>query len=201
MLTNLLKTLKRGWWILILTTAVAIATVFAYNKLTSEVRYRSSMQVVVSPSVDISDEGNLIRMLDSLSRGDIIPTFTEIYQSRRVLEEAFETIELTNNQDAYEVNAYNLPETNILVLSVTGPDRDNTFELAREVSFNAQELIVEIYPLYTITTLEAPNIPKTALGQSLQRDIAMALFLGAGLGLALALLVYGDLGEILGRSK
>jgi capsular polysaccharide biosynthesis protein len=201
MLTSLLNVLKKGWWILILTTAIAFATIVVYARLNTEVRYNSSMRVVVSPSVDITDEGNLIRMLDSLSRGDIIPTFTEIYQSKRVLEDAFETIELTSNQEAYQVNAYNLPETNILVLSVTGPDRAGTFELAREISFNAEELIVEIYPLYTITTLEQPDIPRAAVGQNLQRDIAMALFLGAGLGLAIAFLAYGDLGEILGRSK
>jgi capsular polysaccharide biosynthesis protein len=201
MQTSLIKILKKGWWILVLTTAVAIVTVVAYSRLTYEVRYDSSLRVVVSPSVEISDEGDLIRMLDSLSRGDIIPTFTEMFQSKQVLEDAFETIGLTDNREAYQVNAYNLPETNILVLSVTGPDRVNTFELAREVSFKAQELIIEIYPLYTITTLEAPDIPRTEVGQSQQRNIAMSVFLGLGLGLALSFLVYGDLDEILGRSK
>jgi capsular polysaccharide biosynthesis protein len=201
MISSLQKILRRGWWIVILTTAITIGTVLIYTKMTAEVLYRSSMRVVVSPNVEIGEESDLIRMLDSLSRGVIIPTFTEIYMSKQVLNEALSTIELTTNQDAYKVNAYNLPETNILVLSVTGPDRNKTLQLAKEVSKNAQDLIVKIYPLYTITTLEEPVIPKTPLGQDIQRNIVMAAFLGVGLGLALTLLAYGNLREILGMSK
>jgi capsular polysaccharide biosynthesis protein len=201
MFTSLLRILRRGWWILILTTAIAVGTVLIYSRMTAEVIYRSSMRVVVSPNVETGQESDLIRMLDSLSRGVIIPTFTEIYQSSQVLNEALSTIELTANQDAYQVEAYNLPETNILVLSVSGPDRVKTFQLTKEVSKNAQNLIVEIYPFYKITILEEPNIPQTPLGLGIQSNIAMAVFLGAGLGLALALLAYGNLSGILGRSK
>lgn len=201
MLLSLMKVLRRGWWILVLTTLIALGTSLVYTRMTEEVLYRSSMRMVVSPSVEIGDEGTLIRMLDSLSRGVIIPTFTEIYKSRRVLSEAMASIELTENQEAYSVNAYNLPETNILVLSVTGPDRSSTLRLAGEVSTNAQDLILALYPNYTITILDEPLIPRTPLGQDIQRNLILAAFLGLSLGLAVAILAYGDLREILGLSR
>jgi len=157
--------------------------------------------MVISPSTMLSDEADLMRSLDSLSRGMIIPTFAEIYQSNRVLNEALQLNGLSDNTRSYKVNAYNLPETNILVLSVTGPDPQITQLLTFGISQVAQDTITKLYPMYTITTLEDPNFPGTPIGSGSQRNLVMATFLGAGLGLAVAVLIYGDLGAILGITR
>lgn len=184
-----------------LSTAVTIGAALVYTQITRQVLYRSTTRMVVSPSTTLSEESDLMRSLDTLSRGMIIPTFAEIFQSNRVFEEAFKTLGLSIDNGKYKVNAYNLPETNILVLSVTGPDAEITQKLANETSKEGKEMIVGIYPMYTITTLEEPHYPYSPIGSDTQRNLVMAVFLGAGLGFALALLVYGDISELLGLTK
>jgi capsular polysaccharide biosynthesis protein len=117
------------------------------------------------------------------------------------LQSSLQAANLSSDNRSYKISAYNLPETNILVLSVTGPDAGITQLLTYEISHLGQEMITEIYPMYTITTLEDPNFPSTPIGSGSQRNLVMATFLGAGLGLAVAVLIYGDLGAILGFSR
>lgn len=201
MISNTLRMLLRGWWILLLTILISVGSAYIYTQLTAQVLYRVSTQMVISPSTELSEASDLMRSLDSLSRGMIIPTFAEIYQSDRIVNEAFREIDVSNNINSYKVTAYTLPETNILILSTTGPDAHTTQVLTKEISHIARDFIAQIYPMYTITILEEPGIPVSPIESEVQRNLIMAALLGAGLGLALVLLIYGDISTILGLAK
>ncbi len=197
-LTRTLHCFRRGWWVILLTGLMAAFVVYVYTTLNYSPQYRAISRHVVSPNTTLTNETDSLRSLDTLSRGEIIPTFAEIFQSGQILERARTTVGITADASTYIVATYNLPQTNILVITATGPDLATVVELNQAVASSSMEYIAELYPMYSITLLDAPRSSGAPVGSSQERNVIFAFILGSAFGMVVAILIYGDIREIFG---
>lgn len=195
-LTRTLHCFRRGWWVILLTGLMAAFVVYVYTTLNYSPEYRSNSRHVVSPNTTLADETDSLRSLDTLSRGEIIPTFAEIFQSSQILERARMTVGISADTRTYKVATYNLPQTNILVITATGPDPVTVVALNEAVASTAMEYIAKLYPMYSITLLDAPRSSGSPVGSNQQRNVIFAFILGLAFGMVVAILIYGDIREI-----
>ena len=197
-LTRTLHCFRRGWWVIASTGLMAAFAAYVYTTLNYSPQYRAASRYVVSPNTTLTDETDSLRSLDTLSRGEIIPTFAEIFQSGQILEQARTASGIVADASSYEVATYNLPQTNILVITATGPNPATVVDLNQAVARTSMEYISGLYPMYSITLLDAPPSSGAPVGSSQQRNVVFAFVLGMAFGMVVAILIYGDMREIFG---
>lgn len=180
--------IRRTWWIVVLTAGAAALAAYIFTASAAP-RYRVSARLVISPDVTIVDEQDLLRSLDTLDRGSVIATYAEILNSGSISESARRSAGISSAalQD-YQINAFTLPETNVLGLTVTGPDPSVALELAEAIMTEGSAYIKELYPVFLVSTLDAPTRPIRPIGPNPLRNVSVALLLGIALGGALAVL-------------
>ncbi len=185
---NVLKSIVRGWWIISLTTLTAIAIALILSFIATPI-YRASASFVVSPNKAIIPNQNLVDSLGTLDKRSIIATYAEVVNSTRIYTEATAALQMDPNEARiYTHNAVVLPDANVLVLSVTGPDPQKTAVLATSIGPRGISYIKGLYQAYDINLLD-PAIPPTSPSSPQPlRDTGLALVLGVVLGTLLALL-------------
>ncbi|HSO26444.1 MAG TPA: Wzz/FepE/Etk N-terminal domain-containing protein [Anaerolineales bacterium] len=185
---SLISILRKGWWIILLTTIVAALAALAYTYFFSAPEYRATSRFLISPNAETVEEADMLRSLDTLARVDIIATYAEVFRSARITDAARQA---ANVSDEYSSNAFNLPETNILVVQVVGPDPRQALVFNQAVNDEALAYLDQIYPVYSLTLLDAPRALTTPIGPDPLRNMGLAVLLGVGLGAILAILRYG----------
>jgi diguanylate cyclase (GGDEF)-like protein len=184
-----LRMLQRSWWIIALTAlaAVIIALVAAY--LATPI-YQASARFIVSPnSAIVTGENNVINSLATLDKRSIITTYAEVLNSARIYNETIAFLQLINvDLQDYSHLAVVLPDTNILELTVEGPDSATIALLANSIGQLAIEYVQGLYPVYNLTMLDPAIAPLQPVRPQPLRDASIALVLGLAVGVALALI-------------
>src|SRR5215216_4693699 len=116
------QSFQRGWWIIVLATLAALNAALLMFFFATPM-YESSASFVVSPTDAVTDNGDLIYSIDTLSRRSVVATYAEVLNSGHVLEAAENALGITPDTLAgYDISAVVLPETNVLQLTVKGND-------------------------------------------------------------------------------
>lgn len=180
--------IRRTWWIVVLTAGAAALAAYIFTA-SAVPRYRVSARLVVSPDVNLVDDQDLLRSLDTLDRGSVTATYAEILNSTSISESARRQAGISSVviQD-YQVNAFTLPETNVIGLTVTGPDPNTALDLADAIVNEGSVYIKQLYPVFLLSTLDAPERPNRPIGSNPLRNVSVALVLGIVLGGALAVM-------------
>lgn len=180
--------IRRTWWIVVLTAGAAALAAYIFTA-SAPPRYRASARLVISPDVSLVDEQDLLRSLDTLDRGSVIATYAEILNSASISDAARRRAGISSAAiQNYQINAFPLPETNVLGLTVTGPDPNVAFDLADAITTEGSAFIKELYPVFLVSTLDAPEFPNRPIGPNPLRNTSVASLLGIALGSALAVL-------------
>jgi len=183
-----IQILRRGWWIILLTALVAMAVALVATSMTPR-EYRSDSRYIVGPNTELVQDTDLLRSLDTLDRGTIISTYAEIFSSERIVSAALDELQLSKQAvEKYAINAYGLPETNILVISVSGTDPNAVVKINQAVADQGLAYIQTLNQVYALNLLDSPAQPVTPIGPNPIRNAGIALLLGIGLGGLLALL-------------
>src|SRR5512134_3648318 len=96
-----LRMLQRGWWIIVVTTLVAIIVTLIASYFATPI-YRATTRFVISPSATFVAEGNnVLNSLATLDKRSIITTYAEVLNSPRIHRETFELLRL-NEADLKE---------------------------------------------------------------------------------------------------
>jgi diguanylate cyclase (GGDEF)-like protein len=183
-----LQMLRRGWWIVLLTTllAVLIALVASYF---AKPMYQTSARFIVSPNTNLVATRDMVSSLDTLDRRSIVNTYAEIFNSTSIYSDAVKTNQLDPIAlKDYIINTVVLPDTNILELSVSGDDPQMVALLANQIGQRAIGNISLLYQAYTITMLDPAPIPEIPYSPQPLRDFSLALVLGLVGGASLAIL-------------
>lgn len=183
-----LQMLRRGWWIVLLTTLLAILIALISSYFTKPM-YEASARFIVSPNSSLVTSSQIVSSLDTLDRRSIVSTYAEIFNSTRIYSEAVQTLRLDPVAlNDYIVNTVVLPDTNILELSVSGNNPQTVALLANQIGQSAIGDISLLYQAYTISLLDPAPIPDTPYSPQPLRDFSLALVLGLVGGSALAIL-------------
>ena len=183
-----LRTLQRGWWIIVLVMLAAMNFSLLISYLTPPV-YETSSRFVVSPNSAVySNSWDIVSSLDTLDRRSIINTYKELLGSSAIYGTNPEIQKLSPEEleTKYDVSVVVIPDTNILRLTVMGPDPNTVVNIAQAIGSQALDYINKLYPVYNFSVLDQPEIPTKPVKPEPVKNAGLALVVGALLGTALA---------------
>lgn len=177
---------RRWWWLvgvaLLATTAVTVASV-AFETPT----YESSATFLVRPRTD--DAPQDARAFDPLVRGVTInTTYASIARSDLIRDRAERQLDPAARADRMSVSAKVLTDTNIVSVSVRGPDPDRVFALAKAISAETIEYVNGLSDVYVLQSLDEPTRPDGPVATNRLMTISIGVVLGLALGVGMALL-------------
>lgn len=186
-LRRYIEVTRRWWWLVglafIVTAAVTVSSVASQTPT-----YASSATFLVRPRSDDASED--ARAFDALIRGVTInTTYASIARSDLVRNRAEERMDPEARADDMSVSARVLTDTNIVSLSVKGPDPDHVLALANAISAEAVEYVNGLSDVYVLQPLDEPTRAEGPTATNRTLTISIGVVLGLALGVGLALLV------------
>ncbi len=186
-----LRMIQRSWWVVILTALAAVLVALTSSYLATPI-YSASARYLVSPNPTYLGgdvDYNLIYSLDTLDKRSIITTYAEVLNSPRIYSQTVDALGLQESALAeYTHSAVVFPETNVVDLTVTGPDPELVVALADKLGLLASGYVENLYPIYDMGLLDPASVPTTPVYPKALRDAGVALAVGLALGVGLALL-------------
>jgi len=185
-----LKMLLRSWWIVALTTLAAfnVALVMLYF---STPIYKTTANFVINPSRSLLADEDLaiVRGIEVLDRRSVVSTYDEVLSSDHLHQKVAQAIDLAPSDLAkYNISAVVLPDSNVLELSVEGPNPKVAAQLANAIGHEAIDFVNKTYLVYEISLLDPATPPSHPINFRPVRDIALAVVLGGILGSIVAIL-------------
>jgi len=179
------RIMVKKWWIVIPVFLVTLTAGIVFTYITAPV-YSATTTYVVVPSPSFG--GNLANGLDMLARREeIATTFSEIASSRRVKALAISSLSLQSGQD-YSVESRLRAGTNIIEITVEGPDPVIVRGLANAVGASIEQYVQELFEVFTLVLLDEAITPQEPLRPNPVLYLTLAAVLGLALGAGLAFL-------------
>ena len=184
-LYQLLKTISKGWKIILIISLVAMGASLVYS-LTTVPQYRSQATFIIAPNKNLPSSRDVVSAFTALDTLKIFSTYTDIMKSDRVFEEAIKMIDL----DDVELSKYSRqtemnPESIILILTVEGPNPQTTATLANEIGKYGIQYINAFFTVFEIDFLD-PAVP---VGIPFKPQTYRDMGIAAGIGLFSGLLI------------
>lgn len=184
-ITFLLRIVRRSWWVVVVCalTASNLALVLAYQQ---DPQYRAEASYLVRPGVSIEDNRDLLNSFFPLDGRALTVTYAEILQSERMFATAAEELDIeTGTLKLYKKSAVVLPESNVLVLSVSGPDPEVAASLVNTIGQLSIDYFSQLYQVYDVQLLDPAVTPTVPYSPTPVRDAGIAGALGVAIGFGL----------------
>jgi hypothetical protein len=169
---DLLRALRRAWWVPAISAVVAGLLVFAFGGGPPE---RVSAQVVVGAADDLEGEGARFSAVGSID-AELVNTLADLYTAAAADADGGGTVRATVG-----------PESHTVTVSVEDADGDAAQERLDAVLTDGATQFLDLYDIYRVEIIEPPSTP-TAVGPSRGVRVLVAAAIGALFG---ALLVAG----------
>ena len=179
------RMLRQSWWIVVLTIVGSLGSTAFFTHTQTPI-FQATTTLVVWPTKNMTDLNDLVRSLDTLDRRVYVAMYSKIPSSQIVRGRAQEKLGLSLPQlEPYLINTVVIPDTNILNVSVEGPDPHLTANLANAVAEQAKQYIEESYTVFELKILDRATQPVLPARPNMGRNLSVATVLGllAGLGL------------------
>jgi capsular polysaccharide biosynthesis protein len=180
--------LRRYWWMILLAFAIGFgsAAFFARRRAPA---YRATTTLVVGPNENLKTTREVVDSLNTLDRRSIVATFARLPPSRTVRQRAAQQLQLPETQlEPYDVKTAVVPDTNVLEVSVEGPDPRQATALADAVAEQTTHYTREFYDIYGMKVLDRAQEPTAAVGPGLSRSMLVGAALGLLIGVGVATL-------------
>lgn len=197
-LAFVLITLRRAWWLLLLTAALGVAGAAIVNA-TSPVQYTATVHQFVSmtshtDTTGTSTSGALSGSQFALQR---VKSYAQIATRAQVLQPVIDQLHLptTVGELAGRVQTQNALDTVLIALSVTDPDPQRAADTANAISLQFGKVVQDleapagggISPV-KVTVTEKATAPTVPVSPKVKLNLALGLLVGLGLGAGGALL-------------
>ncbi len=181
--------LKRGWWIILLTTLVALATALGLSFIAVP-RYEATARFIVTPSTNLIDRVQVLSSLNTLDNQVIITTYAEVMNSDRIYIDALSLLQLQpiDVKKKYDYEAVAVSNTSVLELTVTGPDPQLTAKLANAIGNKTINFISSLNQVYNFDFLDIALPPPEPYWPNPLLNGSLAIVFGIILGAVLAIL-------------
>ena len=183
-----LRMLQRGWWIIAVTIFMAVNVALIFDYLSTPI-YSSSARFTVSPSPTIFTSGQeTLNSMDVLDKRSITQTFAEFLNSPQVYKETLLSMNLVpTDMLNYKHSTVVIPTSNVLEVTIEGPDAKLVASLANNIGQNAIQKIKQLYKIYDINMLDPALVPIIPIRPQPLLDAGVAALLGLVIGAALAI--------------
>jgi len=184
-----LRMLQRGWWLVVLCALVAMAVSLTVSYI-SKPTYVATARYVVSPDASVSvGASDVLNSINTLDKRSIVTTYAAVLNSDTIFTQAIVDLKLDPVQvNGYLRSAIVLPETNVLEVSVEGPNPQLAMLLANSVGKQAVSYIDGLNQGFNIRVLDPAQMPTTPIRPQPVRDVSLAIVFGLVLGVSLALI-------------
>ena len=177
----------RRHWIIAAMALAATTVVTLMLILPRPLVYETTGTMLVRPITGGSAD-QAVNATDVLIRGvQIHATYATIARSDLISSRAETLLPPGVDRSTMSVGAEVLTDTNVLKISVRGPDPAVVRSMANAVMAQLVRYANEVDEAYTLEPLDDPGLPKSPVGPTKGMVIALGVFIGALLSIALAL--------------
>ena len=156
-------------------------------------RFSATTVVAITPAAELGGNQEVVDVLGPLDRGSIVATAAGIASSGTVTSSALADLGagLAGNLDEYEVESLQVLESNLIDVTVTGPDAEGAAAYANAIAAELQATFADFYPVYEIRLVTEANPPSNS-GRPGTALIVIGAAVLAGIGtLMLWLAIFG----------
>lgn len=177
----------KGWWLALLCLVAGVA-VAAFLTSRQTPMYRASGMLVVTPSSETSEAGEIIRSLETLERRTVVATFARVAETREVREAVAEALNIDSRRlRGYRINGSVLPNTNIIRIVAEGRDAELAARVANAAGEVTAQISRDLYRVYSMRWMARADAPRKPSYPDPQRNYMVGGVLGLAFGLAGAL--------------
>lgn len=195
-LAFVLITLRRAWWLLLLTTMLGVTGAAIVN-VTSPVQYTASVQQFVSMTGQVDTAGTNGALSGSQFTLQRVKSYTQIATSSQVLQPVIDQLRLPTTVDELvgRVQTTNPLDTVLITLSVTDVDARRATDTANAISVQLGKVVQDIeapagggVSPVKVTVTQKATVPTVPVSPKVKLNLALGLLVGLGLGAGGALL-------------
>lgn len=187
-LRELLATIKKRFWIVILTTVIAVGISVVVTNRTKVQFYQAKTTMIVNVE---KNENQAMLTSDQISAGQKLAVlYGEIIKSRSVLQPVIEklNLEMTPQQLAGMISVSQVNETHIMNLSVTDTDPDRAKAIANTIPEVFTEEVKRTIKANGVEVLD-PSLGGYPIVSNSSNKVVIAGVLGVMIGLFIIFLI------------
>lgn len=182
-----LRALRRGAWLVMAVTLVAVGVSWWLTSRQSPT-YQASAQLVVAPNTEVEDTTDLLRSLETLERRTVVATFARLPASPETAEAVAERLGLEPREIRYYwIGGQVVPNTNIVRIDVYGPDPRRAAEVANAAARVVAREARHLYGIYSLRQMARAEAESRPVRPDRRRNAVVAAILGLFLGVLTAL--------------
>lgn len=172
-----LKAVLKNFWVVVLFCISALLCYNAQARLTYKPVYTSSATLMVSAK-DSTSAYNSLTTTQSMAT-----VFVEVFQSNVLREKV--TQQMPDKKFTGSISTTTIPETNLLVVSVTAPSPQMSFQGLGLVLDNYESISDYLFANAQLEVIKAPEVPTTPSNpQNLSKQYPLVILLSAFVGIA-----------------
>lgn len=180
--------LRRGWWIILLTTLFALASALGISYIMVP-NYQAVARFIITPGSVLITGNEVVNSLQALDRQSLTTTYVEVMNSNRVFNDALTSLNLQASQvEEYTYEVEVLSTSSVLELRVTGPDAQIATRLANELGNQVILFTRSLNQVYNVDFLDRAVVPSEPISPKPLLNAGLAIALGLIGGAALAIL-------------
>lgn len=187
-LRELLATIKKRFWIVILTTVIAVGISVVVTNRTKVQFYQAKTTMIVNIE---TYENQSVLTSDQISAGQKLAVlYGEIIKSRAVLQPVIEklNLEITPQQLAGMISVSQVNETHIMNLAITDTDPDRAREIANTIPGVFTEEVKRTIKANGVEVLD-PSLGGYPIVSNSSNKVVIAGVLGVMIGLFIIFLI------------
>jgi capsular polysaccharide biosynthesis protein len=169
---------------LIAVTTVVVTLLASVVAAIQPKRYQSEAIASVSPIVSQLSDSEVLHGIDALERRVVVATVAALASSDNTRRRTIGAL-----RRDYAIDATVLPSTNLIRISVEGPDPKQVASIANRIPALLDGQTRAMYRVYTVAPVSAGVVPEDPFLPRIGRAVLLGLVLGALLGVAIAYLI------------
>lgn len=183
-----LRMIMAKWWLILAAFVITlIPTIVLVNR--QPWVYESDTTFVIRPRASISGEGDeqFVDAVDTLSRRvEINTTFAEVASSSLIKQRAIQRLDLSSEErSGLKVNSRVIAGTNVLYISVQGPDPNIVRDFNEAVSIETVNYVSGLYDVFELEPLDIATLPNNPISPNKPLNLAVGGAFGLLLGIVL----------------
>jgi capsular polysaccharide biosynthesis protein len=174
---------RRNAVLIAVIVVVATAGAFVLSRARGDV-FDASSTVIIGPAIGLPADQS-VNIIDSASRSTLPTSLQEVMQSDQVVATALVATKLPLK--GYTVTASAVPNSMVVLVSVSGPSADGVKRLADAVSAEGSKQFSVYFPQVGVSTVALAVVPAARTSPKPTRDAALAAIAALIVGMLVAL--------------
>lgn len=176
------RSLRRGWWIILLACGVAVGAATVTTSGEPAV-FQAVVEMATTPNTGVETDRDVLSAIELLDHRTLIATLARVPTTKEVIREAAERIGWASGQaDRFHVTTRLEPYTFIVRVEVSGPDQDQAVQLADSIAWVSRRESHGLYRLFSLREIGGARAEGT-VRPSESRNLVVAAILGLFSGL------------------